>query len=142
MTKTSARAIILKDTKILLMYRERNGEKYYVIPGGKVEPNEKPEETVVREVFEETSVVIKPMEYLGCFSYTDKERKHHLFLGEYVSGEPKLGDYIEMEKMRNDPTELYRPEWIELKNVESFVIRPDATTDFLKDYVKQELGRV
>ena len=42
MTQRAA-AIVMKDNKILLMYRRRNGFEYYAVPGGHIENGEKPE---------------------------------------------------------------------------------------------------
>ena len=58
MTQTAAAAII-QNKKILLLKRSQSTKKYpgcWTFPGGKSEKNETPEETVIREVKEETSL--------------------------------------------------------------------------------------
>jgi 8-oxo-dGTP pyrophosphatase MutT (NUDIX family) len=137
MKKISARGIIIKNDKVLLIYREKAGDKYYSIPGGKIEVGEKLEETVVREVLEETSINVKPLKYLGVFVGNDTHFEQHLFQCEYINGEPKLGDAIEKEIMSKDPTNFYRPEWVAIKDVITLKIRPDSAEEFFKDYVKK-----
>ena len=56
MSRTSARAIVIKDGKLLVMYRNKFGNKYVTLPGGKVEIGETPEQAVVREVREEATI--------------------------------------------------------------------------------------
>jgi len=48
--------IVVKDGQVLLMHRFKNGEEHWVFPGGGQEEGETPEETVVREIEEETSM--------------------------------------------------------------------------------------
>lgn len=54
-----------------ILYLKRHPEKpqgnFWGIPGGKLDPNESPKEAVIREVFEETGLVIFPedLEYMG-----------------------------------------------------------------------------
>ncbi len=45
----------------------------WVAPGGSIEPNEKPADAVVREVFEETGLIVEPVSILGVFGGEDFE---------------------------------------------------------------------
>ena len=47
---------IIRDGRLLLMHRAKKGEVYDAVPGGTVEPGERPEDTAVREIQEETSL--------------------------------------------------------------------------------------
>ena len=71
--RTTARGIVIKDNQVLLMYRVRNGEHYYSIPGGGVEEGESPDTAEFREIFEEYGVLLKRSTYLG--SYTEEGPK-------------------------------------------------------------------
>lgn len=53
----TASALIIDDNKVLLLYHKKLG--IWLYPGGHVENNENPEETVVREVMEETGLHIE-----------------------------------------------------------------------------------
>ena len=52
-TKNRAVLIFIHDNNILLLYRFKGGEEYYVFPGGGVEDNESIDEAAIREAEEE-----------------------------------------------------------------------------------------
>lgn len=62
------------------------------IPGGKLEPGEKPEECIVREIKEELATQIKVEKILGVVEhdYPDFHLTMHCILCSVVSGELKL----------------------------------------------------
>lgn len=58
LTRTACRGIVIDDGKILLSYEKLTGQ--WMIPGGGVEDGESERDCCVREVAEETGVIIKP----------------------------------------------------------------------------------
>ena len=56
--RPSARAIIIKDNKIALVYSKK--EKYYKFPGGGIHEEEDKKEALIREVREEAGLVVIP----------------------------------------------------------------------------------
>ncbi len=54
--RPSARAIIIKDKLLAMVYSEKY--KYYKFPGGGIEKGENPESALVREVGEETGLAV------------------------------------------------------------------------------------
>jgi len=67
--------IIVREGKLLLLYRE--DEKHWEVPGGKVEEEESPTETAIREAEEEIGAEVKLEKpfYSGEFQHKD-----HLYL--------------------------------------------------------------
>ncbi len=59
--RDTSRAVIIRDNKIVLMYRERDNMKYYAFPGGGIEIGETKEECIIREMKEELGINIKPI---------------------------------------------------------------------------------
>lgn len=55
--RPSVRGIILKDGKIAMIHSKKYG--YYKLPGGGIEPGESYEETLIREVREESGLLVK-----------------------------------------------------------------------------------
>lgn len=56
--RPSARAIIIKDCKIALVYSKK--EEYYKFPGGGIRENEDMKTALIREVREETGLLVIP----------------------------------------------------------------------------------
>ncbi|HTY39582.1 MAG TPA: NUDIX domain-containing protein, partial [Candidatus Paceibacterota bacterium] len=91
-----AAALIVRHGHALLLRRVKNGEEYYVIPGGGIEEGETPEEAAIREVKEEVSLDVKLHKYLFRTEYSGREGHH--FLALKFNGEPILGGE-ELEQM-------------------------------------------
>ncbi len=117
-----ATAIIIKDGLILLIHRFRNGNEFYVLPGGGVEKGETIEEAVIREIKEETNLVAN--EYIKKWDYfNDRDKRmHHFYLITDFSGELKLGGE---EAIENCKENNYILEWHNLTELSNLPIKPD-----------------
>jgi ADP-ribose pyrophosphatase YjhB (NUDIX family) len=95
--------IILDKDRLLLVRRAIEPFKdYWDIPGGFLEVGEHPEAGAVREVREETGLVIKPTETLGIFMdvYGSKQVStlNICYIANIIGGQPYVGsDAAEME---------------------------------------------
>jgi 8-oxo-dGTP pyrophosphatase MutT (NUDIX family) len=88
--------------RLLLTRRSDNGE--WCLPGGGVDAGERPAETAVREVYEETGLRIRVTGLLGVYSdpdvvvvYPDGNRAQiiaNCFWAEAVDGEAGLSDEV------------------------------------------------
>ena len=86
----TASAAIISNNKILLVKRIKTSQlfpEYWVFPGGRPEDGEEPEQTVVREVKEETNLDFKPAEVFMKGQFIDREMFR--FIGSW-SGEIKI----------------------------------------------------
>jgi len=113
--RKTARAIVVRDGKVLLMERWRPDEKtgvelhYFSVPGGGIHPGELPEVAVVRELFEEMEVVIRPRKVV--LTETDERGDYHTyFLCDYLSGTPVLGKNSP-ERLTASDVDRYKPQW-------------------------------
>lgn len=123
MTRTDVRAsaIILKGEKILLIHRKKNGEEYWVFPGGGVEDTETAAEGIVREVKEETNLDVLKYE-LAFMAYNEASKKEEPFyLCDVSGGEPKI---IGEEKDRHNPENRYQLEWVGLNKIKDIWLVP------------------
>lgn len=92
-------AVVLNGLGEILLVHSREINQWMPI-GGMIEPGEEPADAAVREVFEETSVHVKPVRLAAVFdgpdvTYTNGDRAHYLtivFLCLVVSGEPHAHD--------------------------------------------------
>jgi len=93
----TADGILLKDKQILLIQRKNDPFKgKWALPGGFVEYGEKTEDTVVREVFEETGLKTKICGLAGVYSDPERDPRGHTITVAYVleitSGTLKASD--------------------------------------------------
>lgn len=58
--RNSAKALIIKEGKMLVSKINDNGDVFYIMPVGGQEPEETLEEAVKREVQEEFGIIVKP----------------------------------------------------------------------------------
>jgi len=115
-------AIIIKGNKILLIHRVNNGEEYWVFPGGAVEDNATPEETVAREVNEETGLNCVKIKFAFFQQNFQNGNKHPFYLCSVKGKEIKLGG---PEAKRNFSDNWYNPEWIDRSELNNLLIYPE-----------------
>jgi 8-oxo-dGTP diphosphatase len=89
--KLTTDGVVIKDGKILLIKRKNNPFKgKWALPGGFVEYEERVEDSVVREVFEETGLKTKIIELFGVYSDPDRDPRGHtitlVYLLKKISG--------------------------------------------------------
>ncbi|EDP75922.1 NUDIX hydrolase [Hydrogenivirga sp. 128-5-R1-1] len=102
----SAGGVLFKDGEVLLI---KNPSGVWTFPKGNIEKGEKPEDTAVREVLEETSVKGEVVDYVGEIRYWYQLKGEKIFkkvkyyLMRYLGGEPKPS--WEVEDARFFPVE-------------------------------------
>lgn len=76
-----SRAIVIRDKSCLLLLELRARKWSWNFPGGKLEPNETPEQAAVRELQEETGLlsIKNRLVYEGDFSYEDGTTWHGFY---------------------------------------------------------------
>ena len=129
-TKSGAVGIVLRDNKILVVHRIKHGKEYYTFPGGSVEANETPEQAVMREVSEETSISATIKKCLYYIKYDD-DTDRHFFLCEYQSGEPKLRDDSPEATKSKIGDNIYQPMWVNVSNLPKLLLYPLEARDWV-----------
>ena len=120
-------AIIQKSSFLLLIKRQNDPYKdTFALPGGFVDEGETVEEALIREVFEETSLEIHPIEILGVYSTPTRDPRGHMMSVVFITitygGELSAGD---------DAKELH---WIPLDNINNIDLAFDHKL-IIKDYI-------
>lgn len=122
--RRSARAIIITNDGILMIYRNKgNGREYYAFPGGGIKRNESFQECLVRELQEETGLIINPIKEFARITSTDSEQ--HFWLCDIVDG-TSFGHPTGIEHIKYSPDE-YSPRFIPW---EAF----DSTDNLITEY--------
>lgn len=135
MTNRRSAVIILDKSNILLIHRVKNGEEYYVIPGGTVEKGETPEKAAVREAKEETNLDID----LGGLFWEDitDTRHDYYFISKSHHGNLKLGG---PEATRNNENDSYQPEWVSLERLKEITLYPTKVSQLIQEkYTRKKL---
>lgn len=68
--------VIMLDTQSRVLLQRRGDDGNWCIPGGAVEPGETIEEAAMREVFEETALIVDKMELFNIYS---GQSQHHIY---------------------------------------------------------------
>lgn len=135
--RNSAKALIIKDGKMLAAKINDNGDIFYIMPGGGQESEETLEEAVRREVKEEFGLIVEPKTLEFVIEGVTGESFHRVdlvFLCEYIKEIPDAeiaGDYnqigfdwLPIENLMNEP--LYpsklRKQIMNLYNAEETVV--------------------
>ena len=63
----SVTALVFDEQRRVLLVRPSHRDNVWVAPGGAVDPDEQPQDAVVREVWEETGLLVEPTELRGVF---------------------------------------------------------------------------
>jgi 8-oxo-dGTP pyrophosphatase MutT (NUDIX family) len=119
------------------MFRRRDGEEYYVFPGGHMRFGEKPVDTVRREIEEETTVKVKELKpAFDFFNYLRKERRDYFFVGRWESGEPVLSGE---ESRRNDEDNYYEPMWVDRDKIKELNLYPLFAKEWFEEWLERFL---
>lgn len=84
---------VVKDDKILLAKNKRNRGQVYSVLAGFVEVGETLEQTVVREVKEETNITVKNVRYFGSQPWPFPHNMMIGYIADYDSGEIKIDEH-------------------------------------------------
>lgn len=123
-----ARGIMIRDGKLLVIKRVRDGQEYYVFPGGHIDEGETARDAAVREVAEETGVETTPIRLLYKYAYDGGLQSYYYCM--YKTGDVRITDAEEYtDTSRNMGT--YEPMMLDLKDIKKTDLRPNCVRDQL-----------
>jgi ADP-ribose pyrophosphatase YjhB (NUDIX family) len=129
--KHAVRAIVVKDNKLLVMHRNKFGKEYDTLVGGGVDMGETLEQALFRELAEETGVQVSNPRLVFVEEAGAPYGTQHVFLCEYVGGEPVLSPQSGEAKINQLGANLYLPQWLSLGDL--------PTAPFLSPRLQQAL---
>lgn len=118
-----ARAVVIRDGKLLIMKRVKPTESYYALLGGGIEAGETPDQAAIREVAEEASIVIANPTLIFIEEPHQKFGRQYIYLCDYVSGEPMLAEDSVESTDNILGSNNYEPMWIDLDMVKDLPFR-------------------
>ncbi len=116
--RTCARALVIKDNKILVMKRFKIDREYYTLLGGTVERTETPQQAALREVEEESTVVVNNPRLIFIEEAPQPFGMQYVHLCDYVSGEPVLPDNSEEAFWTTPGKNTYEPMWLPISDLD------------------------
>lgn len=108
-TDNRVTGVVIRDGKILLDHRFRDGSEYWVFPGGGVEEGEDFETGLKREMYEETGLNL--LSFKRLFATQEGKTTCIFYRCELELGEPTLGG---PESEEQSPDNIHILEWVEI----------------------------
>ena len=118
------------------MHRKKDGKEYWVFPGGHTEENETPEETLRREIWEESSLRVTKVYRMYPYTHDSNGIRECFFTCEVEAGEPRVHSSGTEKNTRRD---RYNPEWVAMSKAKKLTnLYPEAIKrDLLRLYENQ-----
>ena len=135
MRQLTARAIIFNDAgKLLMIERHKDGEHYFVLPGGHVESGEVPERAATREVMEETGLTVTINKLLYTSTDDAYGNDQRIFLCNYLGGEPVLQpNSDEARAMQRGEVQEWKPGWFGFDELRGQTVYPIGLLRYLEE---------
>jgi len=126
-------AIIRNENKIL--FQKRKKDKYYALPGGKIEVLETVKEALKRELKEELGVEVEVKNIVSVvenfFEFNSEKVHQYIFTHEVILLDDKYKDLKEFEGIEKDKDVVFK--WIDVNDFDKSIIKPDYVVEQLKD---------
>lgn len=125
--RKAARAIVTHEDKMLAMKRNKFGHEYYVLVGGEVELGETPEQTLVREVQEETGLTVTNYRLVYIEEAGSLYGTQYIYLCDVAEyNEPRLDQNALELKIEALGQNLFQPLWIKQADLPKLPFRSET----------------
>jgi len=124
--RQAVRAVVVKSGKMLVMKRNKFGQVYYTLIGGRIELNETPEQALVRELGEEAGMTAKTARLIFIEKAGDPFGDQLIYLCDGVEGDPVLSPDSEEAHINALGKNLYEPMWLPINELASVPFRSEV----------------
>jgi ADP-ribose pyrophosphatase YjhB (NUDIX family) len=120
----AARAIVIENDKILIMFRNKSGSQYYTLVGGRVNEGETIEQALIREIKEETGLDITEARPVFYEEHPEPYNTQYIYLCKVAPhGEVKIQETSEEGFMNRIDINVHKPVWSDLRAFEKLPFR-------------------
>ncbi len=139
--RNSAKAVIIRDGKLLTIKNTTDGQNWYILPGGGQDHNESLIDALRRECMEEASIQIEVGDILFVRDYISKnhefaETENDAHQVEFMfnctiaeDAEPEMGDYADQWQTG--------VQWLPLKTLSDFALYPSVLREAISEGIPE-----
>lgn len=134
----AARAIITHNGKTLVMHRNKSGSQYFTLVGGRAADGETPEQTLPREVYEETGLRITSMRFVFYEGHPEPYNEQFIYLCEVSNPDDmNMQEWSEEGQMNRFGANTHTPMWVDIEAFERIPFRtPQLQAAIVQGYKK------
>ena len=129
-----AAVLLVKDDKVAMIERHRQGRHYFTFPGGHVQEGESPEQAAVRETMEELGLEVSIEGLVAQIGWHGKWQ--YYYAASITSGVFGTGRGEEMIAPR-PKRGTYQPVWVPLTQLLELPIKPRLMAELLLDFLRE-----
>lgn len=139
--RNSAKAVIIRDRKLLVIKNTTDGQNWYILPGGGQDHGESLEDALKRECMEEASIQVEVGDILFVRDYISKNHEfaetendahqvEFMFQCTIAEGvQPKMGDVIDQWQTG--------VQWLPLHRLSEFDLYPSVLREALSEGISE-----
>jgi ADP-ribose pyrophosphatase YjhB (NUDIX family) len=134
----AARAIIIDNDKILVMYRNKYGSQYYTLVGGRVNEGETVENALVREIMEETGLQITAAQLVFIEDHPEPYNQQYTYLCQVAPHDDvKIQDNSEEALLNRLDLNVHKPLWANIQSFDNLAFRTPQLQKAILDGLKE-----
>lgn len=135
---TAVRAIVIENGKILVMYRDKNGSCYHTLVGGSVEGDEPLTNALIREVDEETGLLVTHAKHVFTEKHAPPYNEQVIFLCKVANhNEVAVQSYSEEGQMNALGMNIHAPIWVPISSFGSIAFRTPQLQQAILEALKK-----
>lgn len=121
--KKRVRAIIIRDKKLLVIERSKNGIIFWTLPGGGVESDDADDLSALkRECLEEVNLAVEVSELI--FSKEFNDSMEDFYLCKIIRGEVGPGNGPEYQPGSKKYSGRHSPTWLPIEKLREYDLKP------------------